>query len=224
MAMPADTGTLSDAEILHLLRTRAPGVPPGLDHPPLPPDTLTSPPWAAHPPTAHLGRWIALAGGLGMLILWGLVHGRSDGAAPVRLAAYPTLAPGEVYVASAPATATVPASPTMPLLAPSPAPPTNPPTLPLALPPTVATIPPPTLPPPSVTPVPVVAPPMQRPRPRPTTPPRPPTPAPPSVPTPPTAPPPPAGGSGGWGNDWSGSIFDRSSTIGAPTPAPSSRP
>jgi hypothetical protein len=30
----------------------------------------------------------------------------------------------------------------------------------------------------------------------------------------------PVGGSGSWGNDWSGSLFDRSATIGAPTPAP----
>src|SRR5689334_9739836 len=66
MAMPADTDSLSDAEILHLLRTQAPGIPPSLDHPPLPPDTLTPPPWAACAPTTHLGRWIALAGGLGM--------------------------------------------------------------------------------------------------------------------------------------------------------------
>jgi hypothetical protein len=28
------------------------------------------------------------------------------------------------------------------------------------------------------------------------------------------------GGSGDWGNDWSGSIFDRSATIKAPTPGP----
>lgn len=43
MTMPTNTCTLSDAEILHLPHTLAPGIPPGLDHPPLSPDTFTAP-------------------------------------------------------------------------------------------------------------------------------------------------------------------------------------
>jgi hypothetical protein len=75
MTPSADTSTLTDAEILHLLRTLAPGIPPGLDQPPLPPDTLPTPPWLAHPPVARLGRWIVLAGGLGLLALWWIARG-----------------------------------------------------------------------------------------------------------------------------------------------------
>jgi hypothetical protein len=73
--LPVDTRPLSDTEILYLLQTLAPGVPPGLDQPPLPPDTLTPPPWAATSRAVHLGPWIALIGGLGILILWGLRAG-----------------------------------------------------------------------------------------------------------------------------------------------------
>jgi hypothetical protein len=206
MTLSADTATLSDAEILHLLRTLAPGIPPGLDHPPLPPDTLTPPPWPAHPPTAHPGHWIALAGGLGLLALWGIARG---GSPPItNPAIYPTLAPGAVYAAGVPAMATISPLPTLaPTLAAT-AFPSATPTLPPAPPTDV-----PTMVPPTAMPV-RAAVPVYRPKP----------PTAMSVPVlPPPAPttqPSPVGGSGDWGNDWSGSIFDRSATIKAPTPAP----
>jgi hypothetical protein len=55
MTPTVDTSPLSDAEILHLLRTLAPGIPPGLDQPPLPPAALTAPPWACRTRNAERG-------------------------------------------------------------------------------------------------------------------------------------------------------------------------
>ncbi|HMA35707.1 MAG TPA: hypothetical protein VKY74_14675 [Chloroflexia bacterium] len=210
MTTGTDTCTLTDAEILHLLRTLAPGIPPGLEQPPFPPDTLTPPPWAAHPPTTHPGRWLALAGGLGLLALWGIAHGGHPPAGGP--AADPTWGPGAVYGAGGPPTATAPPVPP-PLIPPFTAParpsatPTQPP-LPSAPPPVM-----PILVPPTVTPGRAAAP-VARPRPRA------PAPPPPLPPPRPTAVLTPVGGKGHWGNDWSDSIFARSATIGTPTPAP----
>src|SRR3954451_21598535 len=97
MTPSIDTSPLSDAEILHLLRTLAPGIPPGLDQPPLPPAALTAPPWVAGARAQSPLRWLTLAAGsLGLLLLWGLTHGggRVPPSAP---AAFATPAPGAVY-------------------------------------------------------------------------------------------------------------------------------
>src|SRR3954451_16168163 len=97
MTPSIDTSPLSDAEILHLLRTLAPGVPPGLDQPPLPPASLTAPPWVTGRPAHHPLRWLTLAAGsLGLLILWGLTHGGGP-TPPSAPAAFATPAPGVVY-------------------------------------------------------------------------------------------------------------------------------
>src|SRR5215217_960098 len=106
MISSVDTSPLSDAEILHLLRTLAPGIPPGLDQPPLPPASLTAPPWVAGPPARSPLRWLTLAAGsLGLLLLWGLTHGAGSTPPPAP-AAFGTPAPGVVYWARAAATAT----------------------------------------------------------------------------------------------------------------------
>jgi hypothetical protein len=236
MTPSADTSPLSDAEILHLLRTLAPGIPPGLDQPPLPPASLTTPPWVVGPRARSPLRWLTLAAGiLGLLILWGLTHGGGNHRPVPAPAAFAPPVPGAVYWARAAATATP--LPTLVAVLPAwtPAPPAlTQPALPTAIPPT---LPPPTLPPVLPTAVP---PPLPRPTATPV-PRRVVVPAPAAIPptatamppiaAPTDAPPPPppatpsvAGGSGAWGNDWSGSIFDRSATIGAPTPTTGTSP
>jgi hypothetical protein len=239
MTPNVDTSPLSDAEILHLLRTLAPGVPPGLDQPPLPPASLTAPPWVAGRPARSSLRWLTLAAGsLGLLLFWGLTRSSGTGLPPSAPAAFVTPAPGAVYWARAERMATL--VPTLPPVLPSwtPAPPplvptavltVLPPTLPPpALPPVLPTAVPPTLELPSPTPAPrrvVPAPPAALP-PTATTMPTtlpPPTDTP-SLPAELPAPPPVAGGSGAWGNDWSGSIYNRSATIGAPTPTAGTSP
>jgi hypothetical protein len=232
MTPTVDTSPLSDAEILHLLRTLAPGVPPGLDQPPLPPASLTAPPWVTGQPARAPLRWLTLAAGsLGLLILWGLTHGGGNKLPIAAPAAFATPAPGVVYWARAEATATVTLEPppVLPSWTPVPlalVPTTAPTAVPPTLPPVIPTAIPPTLPPAPATPVPrrvvVPAPPAAIP---PTAPPMPPTASATAAPPPPPAVTPPvAGGSGAWGNDWSGSIFDRSATIGAPTPTVGTRP
>jgi hypothetical protein len=241
MTPTLDTSPLSDAEILHLLRTLAPGVPPGLDQPPLPPASLTAPPWVAGRPARAPLRWLTLAAGsLGLLLLWGLTHSGGRHLAPPAPTAFATPAPGAVYWARAEATATAVSAlpPVLPAWTPTPLalvptiaptalpPPLPPPTVPPVLPTTV----PPPLPPPTATPVGASAPP---PAPRAVEPAAPPAPVPPATrpatptavpPTPLPVTPPSAGGSGAWGNDWSGSIFDRSATIGAPPPPAGTSP
>jgi hypothetical protein len=239
MTPTVDTSPLSDAEILHLLRTLAPGVPPGLDQPPLPPASLTTPPWVVGPRARSPLRALVLAAGsLGLLILWGLTHGARP-TPPAAPATFATPAPAAVYWARAAATATSVSAlpPVLPAWTPAPPsltptalltaipstlpPPTLPPVLPTAVPP----LPPPTatpvevrVPPPAPPPVEQLAPPPPAPT---ATFPRPATRIP---PTPVPVTPPTTGGSGAWGNDWSGSIFDRSATIGAPAPAPTISP
>src|SRR5690242_14009515 len=145
MTLSVDTSPLSDAEILHLLRTLAPGVPPGLDQPPLPPASLTAPPWVAGRPARSPLRWLTLAAGsLGLLLLWGLTRGSGAGQLPSAPAAFATPAPGAVYWARAASTVT--RTPALPPVLPSwtPVSPTLvPPALPTAIP---STLPPPTLP------------------------------------------------------------------------------
>src|SRR5206468_12657249 len=97
MTPSVDTSPLSDAELLHLLRTLAPGVPPGLDQPPLPPASLTTPPWVAGRPAHSPLRWLTLAAGsLGLLLLWGLTRGGGSHLPPSAPAAFPSPAPGAV--------------------------------------------------------------------------------------------------------------------------------
>src|SRR3954447_20359126 len=106
MTPSIDTSPLSDAEILHLLRTLAPGVPPGLDQPPSPPAALTAPPWVVGRPARSPLRWLTLAAGsLGLLLLWGLTRGGGSNV-PQAPTAFATPAPGAVYWARAAATAT----------------------------------------------------------------------------------------------------------------------
>jgi hypothetical protein len=234
MTPTVDTSPLSDAEILHLLRALAPGVPPGLDQPPLPPASLTAPPWVTGRPAHRPIRWLSLAAGsLGLLILWGLMYGGGNNRPMMAPGALATPAPGVVYWTRAEATAPVTPepppvlpswTPTPLALIPTTAPTTIPPTLPSVLPTAV----PPTLPPATATPVlrrvVVPAPPAVPPTATAVPPTPPPPPAMPVPPTPVPVTPPVAGGSGDWGNDWSGSIFDRSATIGAPTPTRSTSP
>src|SRR5690348_17108645 len=107
MTPTLDTSPLSDAEILHLLRTLAPGVPPGLDQPPLPPASLTTPPWVGRRPARSPLRWLTLAAGsLGLLLLWGLTRGSGSNLPPSVPATFATPAPGAVYWARAEITAT----------------------------------------------------------------------------------------------------------------------
>src|SRR4051812_19003659 len=146
MTPSVDTSPLSDAEILHLLRTLAPGVPPGLDQPPLPPASLTTPPWVAGRPTRSPLRWLTLAAGsLGLLLLWVLTRGSGGNLPPSAPAAFTTPAPGAVSGARAAPTA--PRAPALPPVLPAwtATPPALVPTaVPTAIPPT---LPPPTLPP-----------------------------------------------------------------------------
>ena len=205
--MSYSTLPLSEAQILHLLLTSGPGVPPALEYPPAPPD---SPSIMSLPRTHQITARRAVTGLLGLGLTIGLLVPIFHPTAP---APYYAVVP-TVEIAPA-ATATTPAT----FLAAT-STPTITPTLTATS--TPSATPPPTLPPPATATEVVI----------PTMPPAPPrrvyvpstaTPAPPPLPTAAPLPPPMptnAAGSGEWGNDWSGSIFDRSATIGAPTPTP----
>lgn len=205
--MSYSTLPLSEAQILHLLLTSGPGVPPALEYPPTPPDP---PSIMSLPRTHQITARRAVTGLLGLGLTIGLLVPAFHPTAP---APYYAVVPTVEAAPAATATSieTFLAATSMPAITP---------TLTTTSTPSV-TAPPPMPPPATATEVVIL-----------TMPPAPPrlvyvpptaTPAPPPSATAAPLPPPVptnAAGSGEWGNDWSNSIFDRSATIGAPTPAP----
>jgi hypothetical protein len=200
--MSYSTLPLSEAQILHLLVTSGPGVPPALEYPPTPPDppNSMSPPWTRQLPARR-----AVVGLIGLGLAMGLLVPAFHRADPAPTnAVIPTvqMAARATPTAPVPPAISIPTSTITPTATSTPSP-TVSPTLPPTATATEVMIPPPPAPRPVQQPVYV-----------------PPAPA----PLPPTAPPLPvptnAAGSGDWGNDWSTSIYERSGTIGAPTPSP----